>query len=495
MWLAAIVIGASLATIVAVSLARESWMGPPLTMPRVGPPFQMSSWHLSLNSVAIALWLSAIAGGLGLTAGLVAIRQGARPPVRLLLITAAIVILVLTVLPPVGSTDSLDYMAFGRMVVLGHSPYVMVPWDLSHIHDAVGKSIPWEWGHNTTPYGPAATVEEFIAAKLGGTSAARIVFWLKLANAVAFGLVAYTADWLLRSEPAARLRAHLLWTVNPLLIWQLMAAAHLDVLATAAGMLGLILAGGWPTAPVAGYPRLGRVLAGGVLIGLAADVKITFILFGLGLAWALRRSLASCAAAAFGMLAVLLPTYAWFGPPAIVSVQGREDRTTADNFYQLFSHAKHSFLMRHVGLVAAVIVVGLAIVTLSRLPGRTTAQPAIFAALALSTAWLFVWQYQLPSYEAMVICLLILVPACWLDWLVIIRLTAATIALMPGNPTPLRSHLLAKISFDAITLAVPIVLLTVVAALILGCLLQQRRQRPPRVGPPAVGPPTVAPAS
>ncbi len=479
LWLAVGGIGASMISFVAVSLARKSWMGPPLPMPRVGPPFELTSWHLPLDSVAVILWLSAIAGGVGVTAGLIAVRRGARPPLRPLLITAAVVVIALTVLPPVGSTDALDYMAFGRIVALGHSPYVMVPWDLIHMHDAVAKSIPWEWGRNTTLYGPAATVEEFLAAKLGGTSAARIVFWLKLANALAFGLVAYTADRLLRSDPAARLRAHLLWTINPLLMWQLIASAHLDVLAAAAGMLGLIVAGGWPGSSVAGNPRLGRLVAGGALIGLAADIKITFVLFGLGLAWTLRRSFASCAVAAFGMLAVLLPTYAWFGTPAVTAVLVRDERTTADNFYQLFTPDKHGFFMQHVGMVAAVIVVGLAIVTLSRLPGRSGAQPAIFAALALSLAWLFVWQYQLPSYDAMAICLLILVPASWLDWLEMTRLTAATIALMPGNPTPLQSHLMAQIAYYCITLAVPIVLLAVVVGLIAGCLLHRRRKLSP----------------
>jgi hypothetical protein len=481
LWLAAGGIGASLAVILAVSLARGSWMGPPMPMPKVGPPFELSGWRLSLNDVAIALWLCAIAGGLGVAAGLIAIRRGARPPIRPLLVTAAVVIAILTVLPPVGSTDSLDYMAFGRIMALGHSPYVMVPWDLIQAHDAVAKSIPWEWGRYPTPYGPAATVEQFIAAKLGGTSAAQIVFWLKLANAAAFGTVALVADRLLRHDPAARLRAHLLWTINPLLIWQVIAAAHLDVLAAAAGVLGLVIAGGWPTVPslatvtTAGHPRLGRVLAGGALIGLAADVKISFVLFGLGLAWALRRHPGSCLAAASGMVAVLLPTYAWFGPPAIRAVLGRGNRTTADNFYQLFSSAQHGFLMQHVGIIAAVAVVGVAVVTLTRLPGGATAQPAILAALALSIAWLFVWQYQLPSYDAMLLCLLILVPAGWLDWLVIIRLTAATIALMPGNPTPLQSHLLGRIELDDITVAVPIVLLAAVVAIVLLCLLGPRR--------------------
>jgi hypothetical protein len=476
-WTAVAGIGASLLVFVAVSLARASWMGPPMPIPKVGPPFGLSSWHLSLSSAAIALWLSAVAGGIGVGAGLLAVHRGARPPVRLLLAAAALVVAVLTILPPVGSTDSLDYMAFGRIVVLGHSPYVMVPWDLMRAHDAIARSLPMEWDRYPTPYGPAATVEQFLAAKLGGTSAARIVFWLKLGNALAFGMVAFIADRLLRSDPAARLRAHLLWTLNPLLIWQLIAAAHLDVLAAAAGMLGLLVASGWPTIPAAGHPRLSRVFAGGALLGLAADIKITFLIYAVGLAWTFRKSLAACAAAAGGLLAVLLPSYAWFGRPAIRSVAHRGNRTTADNFYQLFSHAPHGFLMEHIGIIAAVLVITAAILALSHLPIKTTAQQAIFAALALSTAWLFIWQYQLPSYDAMLVCLLILVPASWLDWLLVVQLTAGTIALMPGNPVPLRGHVLNRIGYYDLTIAVPVVLVMVVAGLIALCLYERKRFR------------------
>src|SRR5215469_12372003 len=197
-WFAVTGIGSSLGVTVATSLGRATWTGPAVPMPGTGPPFELSSWHLPLASVTIALWLSALAGGLGLAAAMVAVRRGARPPVHLLLVAAAVIVAVLIVLPPAGSTDSLDYMAFGRMVVLGHSPYVMVPWDLGHLHDAVGRSIPWEWGRDPSTYGPAATVEQYVAARLGGTAAARIVFWLKLVNAVAFGLVAFAADRLLR---------------------------------------------------------------------------------------------------------------------------------------------------------------------------------------------------------------------------------------------------------------------------------------------------------
>jgi hypothetical protein len=475
-WLGAAGIGTSLIVTLIVSLGRGSWMGPRLTMPAAGPPFEITSLHFTLAVVTYALWLSAIAGGVGLAAALVAVRRGARPSVRALLIAAGVVVAILTVLPPVGSTDSLDYMAFGRMVVLGHSPYVMVPWDLRRLHDAVGKSIPWEWSRIPSTYGPAATVEQYVAARLGGTSAARIVFWLKVGNAVAFGTVAYVADRLLRADAAARLRAHLLWTINPLLIWQLIAAAHLDVLAAAAGLLGLVLAAGWPAMAATGQERLGRVLAGGMLVGLAADIKITFALFGLGLAWSLRRSVGACIVAACGMLGVLLPSYGWFGPPAVTALLNRGDRVTADNFYQLFSRNPHGLLMTHVDVVATVIGVGVAIVVLSRLPIRKTAQPAIFVALGLSTAWLFTWQYQLPSYEATIICLLILVPACWLDWLVVIRLTAATVALMPGTTIAPPTRLLARISLDDLTIAVPIVLLSSAVALVVLCLRAKGRR-------------------
>jgi hypothetical protein len=70
----------------------------------------------------------------------------------------------------------------------------------------------------------------------------------------------------------------------------------------------------------------------------------------------------------------------------------------------------------------------------------------------------------------MIICLLILTPACWLDWLVVARLTAATIALMPGGSRPPPTQLLARLSTDVLTLGAPIVLLAVMIGLVVLCL-------------------------
>src|SRR5206468_2465731 len=84
-------------------------------------------------------------------------------------------------------------------------------------------------------YGPVATAAEWGAAELGGTSLARITFWLKLEEAIAFCAVVLALDRLLRADPEMRLRAHLLWSVNPLLLWEIVAGGHIDGLAAVIG--------------------------------------------------------------------------------------------------------------------------------------------------------------------------------------------------------------------------------------------------------------------
>src|SRR5215472_15627357 len=63
-WFAVAGLGSSLAVTVATSLGRATWTWPAIPMPRAGPPFEPSIWHLTLASATIGLWLSALAGGL-----------------------------------------------------------------------------------------------------------------------------------------------------------------------------------------------------------------------------------------------------------------------------------------------------------------------------------------------------------------------------------------------------------------------------------------------
>ena len=268
--LAAAGIASSILIMIVASAARDSWAYPPMAGSGATPPWALRSLHMSADVATVGLWLAVLAGLGGVVVGLLAVRRGARPSIRVLIIGAVLAVLALALLAPAGSTDIFDYAAYGRIMALGHNPYLMSPHRLRLAHNAFAQSVPVTWEHSVSVYGPVATLEQFLAAKLGGISAARIVFWLKLWDAIAFGLVAYVLDRLLRADPARRLRAHLLWTVNPLLLWDIVAAGHLDVLAAAAGLAGLLVLG----ESDGSRPGLERVLAAGALIGIAADIKI-----------------------------------------------------------------------------------------------------------------------------------------------------------------------------------------------------------------------------
>jgi hypothetical protein len=434
-WLAGAGIGGAILIMIGAALVRQDWMTPRIAMPATGPPFELHV-HVSGALASLALWLAALLAAGGVAAGLVAARRGARGPIGLILIAAAVTVLVLAVLPPSGSTDALDYAAYGRLELLGDNPYVATPLYLRLTDPVFGASIPAHWQHQVSLYGPAATIEQYFAAKLGGDSMARVVFWLKLWNAMAFGVVAVALDRVLRFRPSARLRAHLLWTINPLLLWDLVAAGHVDAAAAAAGILGLLALGRQPSGGCL-QPRIWRAVAAGALIGLAADLKIDYLLFGAALIWALRRSVPALIAAAAGGLAVLGPTYAWLGKPAIVGLFARTDQTTQDSFYRSAGMTGWTYLV----VLAALLFIGMAALLLWRLPPGDLRRPAIRPAIALSLAWLVIWPYELPWYDAMIICVFVLAPASRLDWLVLARLSAATIANMPGNVggVPVRS--------------------------------------------------------
>src|SRR5579864_4660683 len=132
-------------------------------------------------------------GCAGVIAGLVAIDRGARMPVRAVVAFAFLATAAFTLLPPAGSTDSISYAVNGRTAVIGHSPYVMTPLQLERSGDLVGRQIPFAeipstWTTTVSVYGPVATGAEWAAAEFGGTSLARITFWLKLEEALAFAV-------------------------------------------------------------------------------------------------------------------------------------------------------------------------------------------------------------------------------------------------------------------------------------------------------------------
>ena len=457
-------------------------MPPALDMPKVGPPWELTA-HLSPKIISVTLWVAAGFAACGIGAALAAARRGKPLPIRTLLVAAAIAVIALVVLPPIGSTDVLDYAIYGHIVALGHSPYVMTPaqyQSLLHLH----SGVPVAWNHDPSVYGPLATLEQFAAAKLSGASLARTAFWLKLWNGIAFAAVAVAADRLLRGNRAARLRAHLLWTVNPLVIWSGIAAAHLDVLAAAVGLAGLLILDRQLIArPVP------AALVAGICLGAAADIKAAFALYGAAVAWCLRRKPLELLAAGAGALVVLVPSYAWAGLPAIKALGNRADTGLGLGFY--------GFIFEHLGIslgavvpTALVLLVPVAWLVLRGIPAGLQGQPYIRAALGLSLAWLLVWPHQFAWYSLMAICVLAFYRSSRLDWLALAWLSVMTVANIPGVGLGQGGRLgpvIINIQSINLNRVAPIVMLATLITMVAWCITRRwnAAQDPPVLAPQA----------
>ncbi len=468
-------LGLAIAIMMVVSAAGRSRAEVGLRRAVAGPPWWVPL-HPPVTVVTLALWFAALAGAAGIAAGLVAVGRGARPAPRAVAGAAIVVLAVFTVLPAAGSTDPYDYAAYGRIVLLGHNPYQMTPYQLRRTGDPVGRAAPHAWSGAVSDYGPVATIEQAAAAGLGGRSAASIIFWLKLFNAVAFGAVAVLLDRLLRADPARRARAHLWWTLNPLLLWGLIASGHVDGFGAAVGFCGVILLrlpqpGGRPGE----RPSLGRVAAAAALAGVAAAIKITFALYAVGIGWAVRRWPAALATAAGAVLAAAALPYQWFGRPALAVLATHRDATN-DTLYRLFAHALLRPTPAEICLVIVPVLVITAASVLWRLPDGFPARPAVHPAFAVSLAWMLAWPYQRPWYDAMVLALFALYPATRLDWPVLLQLAVSTVFYLPGVPGPF-PHWTRGVHRADVMWLVPTVRLVALLAVLALCITGAWRRR------------------
>jgi hypothetical protein len=490
-WVSAIGIGSSILIMMVASAVKYSPAVPPPPWSSDLPLLRIAG-RLPVAATYAALWAAVILGGGGVMAGLAAVGRGARFPARWLITAALVALAVFAVLPPAGSTDSLSYATFGRIEALGHNPYVMTPNQLDRTGDPIGKLAILLWRHRGSVYGPLATAEERAAAELGGTSPQQIVFWLKLWNAIVFAAVVVGLDRMLRSDPARRARAHLLWSLNPLVLWGVVAGGHLQGMATAASFFGLAMLRTRRTAgnPASG-PGLLPALAAGLLVGVAADLLLYYLILGLALVWGLRRSATALLVAVAGMGAVVILPYLSLGSPSLHALLTRGGKASADNFYQLFSKSLQNQLPHSLALLVVLACGALAFLLLWRLPDAVPELPAIQPALAVGVAWLFLWYYQLPWYDVLIIALLALYPASRLDYVVMVQLTASAFAQMPGG-SPFEPPLgwLRTFSHQVWFGWTPLVLIGSAAAVVMLCVsgawnIGPRARRRPEVPSPA----------
>lgn len=111
-------------------------------------------------------------------------------------------------------------------------------------------------------------------------------------------------------------------------------------------------------------------------------------------------------------------------------------------------------------------------------PGEFTDLPAVRPALALGLAWLFVWPFQRPWYDVMIVCLLALCPASAFDWVVMARLLAGTIVFILASDPDLGPHWLNVLFTGNSSYLAPAVRLAAVVALVGLCLPGPWRWRP-----------------
>ncbi len=467
----------SLVIMIGAGLLRANWMPPALKLPSFGPPWELDV-RVSPRLTVSILWLSAPLAAVGVGAALVAIRRGLPVPMRILLVAGGIAAVAMTVLPPAGSTDTLDYAVYGHIVALGHSPYVMTPLQYRQLTHAFG--VPVDWQKDPSVYGPLATAEQYLAAKLGGASLARTAFWLKLINLIGFAAIAYVADRLFRRNPAARARAHLLWTANPLVLWAAIAGGHVELLGAVIGVAGILIV----DRHVLSRPVLNALVAG-ICVGAATDITLPFALFGLALAWSLWRAPRQLLAATAGGLAVLAASYAWAGIPAIKAVTARAQTGEGWGYWGFVFH--HLGIPLHYAVPAAVVLFfPVAWLALTRMPQGLDDRPAARAALALSLAWLLVWPHQFAWYSLIVICVLIFFPASRLDWLALTWLGVMTYVNMPGTgvgQTQRLGHTITHLQSLNLDKLAPLFMLGTLVAMLIWCFNRQWNATHTTTGP------------
>ncbi|MEV0404567.1 hypothetical protein [Actinoallomurus sp. NPDC050550] len=422
-----VMLGASI-----VAMGAAMMLGTSAAVPDFGPtwPFLTFGGSPSWATVATLTWIAAGCAGAGVLSGLYALRKGPWVSPRRLLLAGAVVACVYALLPPTGSVDMMNYAIYGRIADLGRDPYVTTPLRLAHTGDPVGLLLPSGWQRVPTVYGPVMTFIQWLAAHLGGNSMARIIFVLKWANAAAFIGTGLILDRMTGPDPVRRLRACLLWTANPLILFWMVGSGHADAFAVFFLVAAL-------------YAARRSAFAGGLLGGASVAVKASFLFPAAGLviaAWLSPARYRRAAATVVGFLLVGVGGYALAGPAALNSLNARLGRKK-DRYLPV-----PEFILNHHGMYMVwMAVLALALTAFlwwrSGLPFALWRRPSAevqglpldvlpVAVLAFGTTLVSPLQY--PWYDAMLLPMLALLPYRRLDWTVIVRGVMLGVFTLPG---------------------------------------------------------------
>jgi glycosyl transferase family 87 len=420
----------SVAGMVAVAVLGPSAAVPPVPGNTRWPPYSLSGGVPDGVVYAIAA-VATVAGAVATwrllrTAG----REGGVGP-RRLQAAGFLVAGVLTVLPPSGA-DVMNYIAYGQEAVSGVNPYILGPQSPGVPQDAITQAVGSPWQTTPSVYGPAFTSISTGIAHVARGDGHLAVTLTRVLVAGAFVLTGVVLQALCRT-PSARRRAAVMWSANPLMLAALVAGAHLDALVTAAVVCSIALLRRFP-------------LLAGVVLGLAATLKLTALVASPGLVWAVHRRVRSSVLVVLGACAFAVP---WLGATPGVFTQLRQAshfttpaapwRVGAALVQPAFGYTSARTLV-----YAVAGLVGLALIALLLRRGLppaadTTVGRAAATAGAFAIGWLLTTPYILPWYDAVAWALLALAGASFLDRVLLVHTAALTLAFLPGRDVPLSS--------------------------------------------------------
>lgn len=368
--------------------------------------------------------------------------------------------------PPLLSNDVYTYVTQGLMQRAGFDVYTHGPSVLGNV-PAVAAVNP-AWRTVGSPYGPLASVVEHLTASVSGGDplGALIVFrGLAVVSAVAIGILA--AD--LAGD--RRVQALTLTVLNPLLLLQIVSAAHFEGLMCAL-LLGALLAAEqrrWALAVVLGC--MASAVKAPALVVVAALIVVHVA--GMPRAMAVRAAARDVllAIAASAALTLLTPNGLGWIPNLDTPALGHTPFAPASLIGDLYSPIVRSASFddlatggRLTALIAAGCICAYLVATAARRELNRTVGYSLIAIGLLGPVlypWYLLWG---------IVCLAPTARGVRREWLVILSGLAACVFMPPGFPTPI------TVGLTVIGLAI--------AAAILGRRELDRR-RGARVPPPA----------
>jgi hypothetical protein len=272
--------------------------------PRAVPDPAVRWWYVPSVPSGHAVSLTLVYVGMAVLSGAWLGLGTALPGRRAILAIAVAWALPLLLAPPLFSRDVYSYLAQGTILHLGHNPYRSAPQLLAtlgrpHVLAAVSPF----WRGTTAPYGPLFLGLVSVIVGVIGSNLVLGVIVIRLVECSGLVLLAVFVPWLTRQLGTDARRALWLALLSPLIMLELIAAGHNDLM-----MAGLLVAG-------VACALTGRPVLGVAICALAATIKVPALAGVLFIAVAWTRAepdrtarlslLAQCALAAVAVLALV----------------------------------------------------------------------------------------------------------------------------------------------------------------------------------------------